>query len=173
LTSDLITHLIVWNADTGEKLLHFKDFENDQVWRAAWSPDGTRIATHTRSNIGNIWDAVTGEKMLEFSGHTGEVWGLSWSPTGERLATGGYDNTVRVWDTSSGDQVLHYRLDRQVEYVDWSPDGASLLISTSDRLFVLPVWNSTQELIDYARECCLVRELTPAELEFFGLSSNE
>jgi WD40 repeat protein len=97
------------------------------------------------------------------------VWGLSWSPTGERLATGGYDSSVRVWDTFSGEQVLLYPLDRMVNYVNWSPDGASLLISHADRLLVLPVWNSTQELIDYAHECCLVRELTPEEREFFGL----
>jgi WD40 repeat protein len=173
LTADLLTHLIVWDADTGEKLLHFRDFENDEVWRAAWSPDGIRIATHTKNNIGNIWDAVTGEKLLEFSGHTGEVHALFWSPTGERLATGGYDNTVRVWDTSTGDQVLHYPFDRRVDHVDWSPDGATLLISNFDRLLVLPVWNSTQELIDHAKECCVVRELTPNEREVFGLSSTE
>jgi WD40 repeat protein len=169
LTADSVQNLIVWDADTGEKLLHINDFENDQIFLAAWSPDGTRIATYTRNNIGNIWDAVSGEKLLQFSGHTGAVWGLSWSPTGERLATGGYDSSVRVWDTFSGEQVLLYPLDRMVNYVNWSPDGASLLISHADRLLVLPVWNSTQELIDYAHECCLVRELTPEEREFFGL----
>jgi WD40 repeat protein len=171
LTADTLHHLIVWDANTGEKLLHIKDFDDNQIWKAAWSPDGTRIATHTRSNIGNIWDAATGDNLLRFSGHMGEVWGLFWSPTGERLATGGYDNTVRVWDTSTGEQVLHYAFDRKVDHVDWSPDGETLLISNDNRLMVLPVWNSTQELIDYARECCWVRELTPEEREFFGLPS--
>jgi WD40 repeat protein len=154
-------------------LLHIEDFENDKIHKAAWSPDGTRIATYTGNKIGNIWDAGTGEKLLQFSGHIGQVWGLFWSPTGERLATGGYDNTVRVWDTTTGEQVLHYSFDRKVDHVDWSPDGLSLLITNSDRLLVLPVWNSTQELIDYAHECCLVRELTPEEQEFFGLPPTE
>jgi WD40 repeat protein len=169
LTADILEHLIIWDADSGERLLHIKDFGNDEIWKAAWSPDGQRIATHTRSNIGNIWDAASGEKLLEFSGHTSTVWGLSWAPNGDRLATGGYDNTVRVWDTTTGKQVLHYPLDRRVDHVDWSPDRKKLLISNHDRLLVLPVWNTTQELIDYAFECCLVRELTSEERERFGL----
>jgi hypothetical protein len=33
----------------------------------------------------------------------------------------------------------------------------------------LPAWQTTQELIDYARDCCIVRELTDAGREQFGL----
>jgi WD40 repeat protein len=94
LTADDLQYLIVWDANTGEKLLHIKDFDDNQIWKAAWSSDSIQIATHSRTNIGNIWDAATGEKLLRFSGHTGEVWGLFWLPTGERLSTGGYGHTL-------------------------------------------------------------------------------
>jgi hypothetical protein len=40
-------------------------------------------------------------------------------------------------------------------------------------LQVFPVWDSLQELIDYAKECCVVRELTPDEREQFGLPPRE
>ena len=30
-------------------------------------------------------------------------------------------------------------------------------------------WNTTDELITYARECCLMRQLTADERELFGL----
>jgi WD40 repeat protein len=73
LTADDLQYLIVWDANTGEKLLHIKDFDDNQICKAAWSPDGIHIATHTRTNIGNIWGAATREKLLRFSGHMGEV----------------------------------------------------------------------------------------------------
>ncbi len=30
------------------------------------------------------------------------------------------------------------------------------------------VWQSREELVNYARECCVFRELTPAELQRYG-----
>jgi hypothetical protein len=30
-------------------------------------------------------------------------------------------------------------------------------------------WQSTEDLIAYARECCVMRELTPEERQQFGL----
>jgi hypothetical protein len=54
--------------------------------------------------------------------------------------------------------------------VDWSPDGKRIVVSSSDGTAkVLPAWQTTQELIDHAKECCVVRELTPEEREQFGL----
>jgi hypothetical protein len=34
---------------------------------------------------------------------------------------------------------------------------------------VWSVWQTTQELVDYAKECCVFRELTEAERVQFGL----
>jgi hypothetical protein len=43
------------------------------------------------------------------------------------------------------------------------------LIAYGNKVVVLPIWNSVQELIDYAHECCVVRELTPADRELYSL----
>ena len=56
-----------------------------------------------------------------------------------------------------------------VEGVNWTPDGERLLIKVNDDVLFLPVWNTTQALIDYARACCVVRELTAEDREMFGL----
>jgi uncharacterized protein YjiS (DUF1127 family) len=37
--------------------------------------------------------------------------------------------------------------------------------------FIKRVWQSTDELIQYAKECCVLRELTPAERQQFGLAA--
>ena len=80
--------------------------------------------------------------------------------------TASWDGIVRVWDANTGEQVLYYTLgNAPVGYADWSPDGHSILVGG----LILPTWNTLQELIDYAHECCVVRPLTPEERELFGL----
>jgi WD40 repeat protein len=172
LTVDEKEFVKVWDATTGEKVLDISDFEN-VVPIADWSPDGSRIATLTYENDGAIWDAQSGGKLAEFYGHQGSTFGLRWSPSGERLVTGSYDGTVRVWDADSGQQVLHYPIGYKINKVDWSHDGSKLLITYADSIIVLPVWQTTQELIDYAHECCVVRDLTPEDRELYGLPPEE
>jgi hypothetical protein len=74
-----------------------------------------------------------------------------------------------VWDAATGAELLRYELGNGLVAV-WSPDGIRIAVASTDgSLKVLPTWQTTQELIDYARECCFVRELTDEEREQFGL----
>jgi WD40 repeat protein/class 3 adenylate cyclase len=140
---------------------------------ASWSPDESRIASYSYEGIGNIRDAETGEKLLEFSGHGGYITGLAWSPTGERFASSSLDGKVSVRDAHSGLEVLRYPFGVAVNSVDWSPDGRKILVSYAGRIVILPVWNTTQELIDYAHECCVARELSPEDRVLYGLTPAE
>jgi hypothetical protein len=52
----------------------------------------------------------------------------------------------------------------------WSPDGQHLAVVGHETLVsVWRVWQSTEELVEYAKECCAFRELTAAERERFAL----
>jgi hypothetical protein len=55
--------------------------------------------------------------------------------------------------------------------VDWSPDGKSLLAvsNMNNQPYIFPAWQTTEDLIAYAKECCVWRELTPEERDQFGL----
>ena len=97
------------------------------------------------------------------------MWSLDWSPIGNRLATASVDGTVRVWDAQTGLAVLYYPIGSPVAGLDWSPDGNRVVISYGSEMMILPIWNTTQELIDYAYECCVVRELSPEDRELYGL----
>jgi len=158
--------LRVWDVTTGKMLFSTKTTD---VIAASWSPDGKRIATYSFQGTGDIWDAGTGENLLEFSGHTGQVTGLTWSPSGDRIASSGADGMVLVRDAHSGSEVLRYLIGAVVDSVDWSPDGSKLLVSYAGKIVILPVWNTAQELIDYAHACCAVRELSPEDRSLYGL----
>ncbi|MCP4543133.1 MAG: protein kinase [Chloroflexi bacterium] len=159
----------VWDSSTSELLLTLSDFSGSGSI-PLWSADGTRIVTHSDSGVGKVWDATTGEELLTFEGHASDVDGMSWSPAGDRLVTGSTDGTARVWDISTGAELVRYPIGGTVNDADWSPDGTRILVSSADgTATVLPAWKTTQELIERAKECCVIRELTAEEREMFGL----
>jgi WD40 repeat protein len=134
----------------------------------SWSPDGDRIATYGQD--GRIWDATTGEELVTFTGYTDSVWRIQWSRKGERIFSCDAGDTVRVWDTDTGAELLRYDVEGYVEAA-LSPDETRIAMSITPpgMVKVFPAWQTLQELMDYARECCVVRELTDAEREMLGL----
>ena len=72
----------------------------DEVFAAAFHPDGTRLATAGRDRAVWLWDLARGEEVARLQGHTSYVWSLAFSPDGATLASGSGDFTVRLWDTA-------------------------------------------------------------------------
>ena len=84
----------------------------------------------------------------------------------------GTDDYARVWDSRTGDEIASIPT-----YVDfgapamWSPGGNLIMVGSDGRpeAKVVEIWLTRDELIEYARECCVFRELTDEEREEFGL----
>jgi len=72
----------------------------EEVFAAAFHPDGTRLATAGRDRAIWLWDLARGEEVARLQGHTDYVWSLAFSPDGTTLASGSGDFTVRLWDTA-------------------------------------------------------------------------
>jgi hypothetical protein len=78
---------------------------------------------------------------------------------------------VLVWDAESGAVVNRYNAGGEAFGNKWSPDGGWVLTTGAfDAPEIRPVWQSTEELIQYANDCCVFRELTAEERAQFGLS---
>ena len=94
---------------------------------AAYSPDGTRIATASVDHTARVWDAATGRPIVVLNGHTAMLYFVAFSPDGTRIVTASKDRTARIWDVSNGKQiaVLNGHSDELPTAV-FSPDGAHI-----------------------------------------------
>jgi WD40 repeat protein len=170
---------MVWEAATGQ-LLHnlFPEDYNLAVAHGAWTKDSGRIVVLGEDGFVTIFDSRTGEQQSQFSTTTTTSFAIpfSLSPSDERIIIGSHDGVARVWNLASGTQLLGYEVGGFNTPV-YSPDGRWVAIGTTEgtegKLQIFPTWHSTEELIAYAREHCVFRELTVEERELFGLPERE
>ena len=106
----------------------------DIVWGAAFSPDGTQIATASNDGTAKIWDATTGKELHTLKGSTsGPVFYPAFSPDGNLLATAGDDTIARIWDANSGEQLMSLTGHSGAVYtVAFGPNGRLLVTSSHD-----------------------------------------
>lgn len=156
--------LKIWDAETGEELLSLD--LGGFACQIDWSPDDTRLVAPSDQLV-HILDPETGEIVLTFGGHTGFVNGAEFSPDGKRIVSAG-DDATRIWDANTSVEFGVFNV--QDWQAHWSPDGSRIMtIGPSGVLRIWRVWQSTEALIDFARDCCVFRELTPEERVQFGL----
>ena len=68
------------------------------LWRVAFSPDGTMLATASDDLAVRLWDARSGDHISTLLGHTRRVCSVEFSPFGNTLVSSGDDGTAMVWD---------------------------------------------------------------------------
>jgi WD40 repeat protein len=161
---------VVWDVVTGDQIIRFTE-HTLPVSRPDWSPDGARIVSGSFDTTVRIWDAETGKEYLVYPGHNETVWDAEWSPDGTRIASGDEDGFLHIWNAETGEEVYRFEITGGIIHVEWSPDGKYVIVGGTTKVpEIRRVWQSTEELITYAKECCIFRELTLEEREQFGLS---
>jgi WD40 repeat protein len=113
---------------------------NDEVNCVAFSPDGKIIASGSRDETIDLWNAATGELILTIDKPASEVRTVAFSPDGKTLASGSADKTLRLWQVSDGQLIRalegHAAAIRSVAF---SPDGQTVASGGEDQLIKL--WN--------------------------------
>lgn len=119
------------------------------VYAAAFSPDGLLIATGTGVGMVTLWNAKTGQVVIQKQAHHDAVYSVDFSPDGQHLATAGGstdggDTTVQIRDVATMQIVRRLSgHSRQVYGVTYSPDGTRVATSSSDR--TIRIWNTTND----------------------------
>jgi small GTP-binding protein len=117
----------------GFTLRHVLRGHKGHIYRIAWSPDGSYLASPSWDKTIRIWDARSGACVHNLQEHTERDCSVAWSPDGQRLASASYDKTIRLWDAASGDHLQTLIGHSGPVYsVAWAPDGQRLASASDD-----------------------------------------
>jgi WD40 repeat protein/tRNA A-37 threonylcarbamoyl transferase component Bud32 len=99
LRAACLKRIFTWNLADGKQLQGFG--LNSEIIKAAFSPDGDRLATSGLDGQVTLWDVATGQQLLSLAGfNVGEVT-LAFNADATLLAGGGVEGDqgiVKVWD---------------------------------------------------------------------------
>jgi len=135
----------VWDVEAASQLVRVRDAHAGVVRRVTWSPNGQRLASAAEDGTAKVWDARSGEQLVEYTGHPHMVFAVAWNPAGTLIASGGEDQDIHVWNAATG--RLESRLVRHtsaVRSIRWSPDGKRLASANDDQS--VKVWDLERHL---------------------------
>jgi len=98
----------IWDLKTGENIL---TIPSNAASCAAFSPDGSMVATGTNPLSAAVWSAKTGEKIQTFKGKDDPYFGpetitaIAFHPTKPIVITGTQSGNISEWDISTGKET--------------------------------------------------------------------
>ncbi len=128
----------VWSLSArnpaSQKELLLENEHRDLVYAAAWSPDGSIIATAGYDSKIVLWNTETGTPLRTLSGHNGAVFHVAFSPDGTLLASASGDQTVKIWRVSDGERLDTLKEPQGEQFaVEFTPDGNGIVAAGADR----------------------------------------
>ena len=132
----------IWDALSGKEIRKLN--AGDVAYSVAFSSDGKQIASAPgdgNSNIVQIWDVESGEKIRSFEGRLYHMYFAVFSPDGKQIALTFDGNTVSLCSIETGKVIRKFEghTDR-VNSAVFSPDGKRIVSASDDK--TVRIWDA-------------------------------
>ncbi|MBI5385254.1 MAG: protein kinase [Verrucomicrobia bacterium] len=112
---------------------------------AAFTPDGSILATGGEEGTAKLWDVATLREIGTLKGHLRSIHALDISPDGQRLATaGGGDESLKLWDVRAHQELITLSGEgSMMNQLAFSPDGNKIVGLNNDgglHIWRAPSW---------------------------------
>jgi len=132
---------MIRSGETGDWIGTFEGHKG-AVWGAALNAPATRAATASGDFSAKVWDALTGDELLEFK-HKHIVRTLDWSADSSHLVTGGKEAKLRLFDINQPESEPHLLLGHEagkaIKVVRYLPEPSLFLSAGEDK--TLRLWD--------------------------------
>jgi len=112
----------------------------------SFAPDEVHLASVTDSSV-HIWQAHTGDLVMDLKGHTGDVSQVVFSPDGATLASCSADTTIRLWQVVTCSPLCKTLCGhgKSVQCICFSHDGSRLASGYDDG--TVQLWDTQSKTI--------------------------
>ena len=128
------------------------------------------MTTHEGDAV-RVWSSTTGEILRTVTLAEETMGGGTWSPNGSLIAATAASGMVRSWNAETGDVLFSFTTEGVPVSIHWHPGGERVSITGTGihNPIIRRAWESTDDAIADAYDCCVTRELTAEERELYGL----
>jgi WD40 repeat protein/DNA-binding SARP family transcriptional activator len=106
----------------------------------AWSPDGLTAVSVGDDGMVIVWEALSGNELLRFKGHSGAIQSVVVTPDGESIISGGFSGEALrepgelfQWDLVTGEEIKRFEgIPEVVVDIALSIDGQHLIASSGE-----------------------------------------
>ncbi|QRV92063.1 Tyrosine kinase family catalytic domain protein [Ceratobasidium sp. AG-Ba] len=131
--------IVVWDTQTGRKVLGPLSGHRGPVYSVAVSSYGRTFASGSYDHTIRIWDAKRGLPLFQpLKGHTRNVYSVAFSADGRILVSGSEDCTIRLWDARTGQPVGEpIKTGHVVNSVAMSSEDDMLAVACDDKTITI------------------------------------
>lgn len=136
-------------ARSNEPELALLTGHDSEVWGAAYSPDGTFIATASKDGSVILWDAESYQKIRRLQAPDANLsyYRVAISPDSKLVVAGGFAGYLVIWDAESGEFIdTRYEHRDSIVSLVFTPDGSQLLTAGLDnqiKRWNVATWEAT------------------------------
>ena len=134
---------MIRSGETGDWIGTFEGHKG-AVWGAALNPPATRAATASGDFSAKVWDALTGDELLELK-HRHIVRCCDWSADSTNLVTGGKEGKLRLYDINQPEaepnMLLGHESMKAIKCLRYTPDPSGKIFLSGGDDKTLRLWD--------------------------------